>query len=131
VLVRGLRQRRQGDDLRGPPRHFCQKWEVKGILYRHPTELSKVRRHILGYFKELPIEGEYLHRAAFDIAEKYGKDTFLMIHYLGSDWLPTLFAVKGRFDALAGRLCLALDVALKVERLGLVRDSARRRREGN
>ena len=39
----------------------------------------------------------------FDIAEKYGKDTFLAIHYLGSDWMPELFALKGRLDALAGR----------------------------
>jgi D-lactate dehydrogenase len=69
-----------------------------------PDELTKIRRHILSNFQDLPIEGEYLHRVAFDIAEKYGKDSFLTIHYLGTDRLPTLFAVKGRFDALAARL---------------------------
>ena len=69
-----------------------------------PTELTRIRRHILAHFKDLPIEGEYIHRTAFDIAEKYGKDTFLAIHYLGSDWMPRLFAAKGRFDALIGRI---------------------------
>ena len=69
-----------------------------------PAELTEIRRHMLGQFKDLPIEGEYLHRVAFDIAEKYGKDTFLAIRFLGTDWLPTLFAVKGRFDGFAGRL---------------------------
>lgn len=69
-----------------------------------PAELTKIRRDILASFKDLPIEGEYLHRVAFDIAEKYGKDTFLAIQYLGTERLPALFAIKGRFDALAGRL---------------------------
>jgi D-lactate dehydrogenase len=69
-----------------------------------PAELTKIRRHILAEFKDLPVEGEYLHRTAFDIAEKYGKDTFLAIRYLGTYWMPTLFAIKGRFDAIAGRL---------------------------
>jgi D-lactate dehydrogenase (quinone) len=68
------------------------------------AELTTIRRHILAHFSDLPVQGEYLHRVAFDIAEKYGKDTFLAIHYLGTGWMPTLFAIKGRFDALAGRI---------------------------
>src|SRR5262249_51826421 len=69
-----------------------------------PAELTQIRRHVLAHFKVLPIEGEYLHCAAFDIAEEYGKDTFLMIRYLGTNWLPTLFALKGRLDSLGERL---------------------------
>jgi D-lactate dehydrogenase len=69
-----------------------------------PAQLTKIRRHILANFKDLPIEGEYLHRVAFDIAERYGKDTFLAIRYLGTDRLPTWFGLKGRFDAFAERL---------------------------
>ncbi|MBO4222046.1 D-lactate dehydrogenase [Bradyrhizobium neotropicale] len=69
-----------------------------------PSELETIRRHILANFKSLPISGEYLHRTAFDIAEKYGKDTFLAIHYLGTAWLPLLFAIKGRFDGICERL---------------------------
>jgi D-lactate dehydrogenase len=69
-----------------------------------PAEFTKIRCHMLADFKDLPIYAEYLHRGAFDIAETYGKDTFLTIQYLGADWLPRLFALKGRFDALASRL---------------------------
>ncbi len=68
------------------------------------AELESIRRQMLANFKSLPIEGEYLHRVAFDIAEKYGKDTFLAIQYLGTDRLPVLFAIKAWFDSLAGRL---------------------------
>jgi D-lactate dehydrogenase (quinone) len=69
----------------------------------NPDELTRIRRHILGTFKNLPIEGEYLHREAFDVAEKYGKDTVLSILYLGTSKLPFLFAMKGKFDAFCSR----------------------------
>jgi D-lactate dehydrogenase (quinone) len=68
------------------------------------AELTSVRRHMLAHFAVLPISGEYLHRDAFDVAAGYGKDMFLAIQYLGTDRLPTLFALKARFDALANRL---------------------------
>jgi D-lactate dehydrogenase len=63
-------------------------------------ELENIRRHVLANFKYLPVAGEYMHRAAFDITEQYGKDTFLAIHYLGTDRMPGLFALQARFDAL-------------------------------
>jgi len=69
-----------------------------------PGELTDLRRHILANFSSLPIEGEYIHRDAFDIAEKYGKDTFISIQYLGTVRLPTMFALKGWFDSLCSRL---------------------------
>jgi D-lactate dehydrogenase len=79
------------------------KTKVFYIGTNDPAELTAIRRHILAHFKDLPIAGEYLHRNAFDIGEKYGKDTFLAIRYLGADRLPTLFALKGGFDAFAAR----------------------------
>lgn len=69
-----------------------------------PDELTEIRRHALHDFKHLPISGEYLHRDAFDIAEEYGKDTFLAINYLGTSRLPALFGLKSRFDALFDRI---------------------------
>jgi D-lactate dehydrogenase (quinone) len=69
-----------------------------------PDELTRIRRHILAHFADLPIAGEYMHRVAFDIAETYGKDSFLSIQYLGTGRLPRLYAIKARFDALAERL---------------------------
>ncbi|WP_186188729.1 D-lactate dehydrogenase [Burkholderia gladioli] len=71
-----------------------------------PAELSEIRRIALRELPQLPISGEYLHRDAFDIAETYGKDTFLAIHYLGTSRLPALFGLKSRFDAIAARLRL-------------------------
>lgn len=66
--------------------------------------LTAIRRHILSRFTHLPLSGEYLHRDAYDIAARYGKDTFLLIHWLGTARLPALFALKNRFDLLAERL---------------------------
>lgn len=67
-------------------------------------ELTDIRRHVLTQFSRLPISGEYLHRDAFDIAEKYGKDTFLMIHHFGTQRMPMLFALKSKCDAWFDRL---------------------------
>jgi D-lactate dehydrogenase len=72
-----------------------------------PDELTNLRRHMLSSFKALPVQAEYLHRDAFDIAERYGKDTFLAIRHLGTARLPAFFALKARVDALCARLKLA------------------------
>ncbi|GAN79951.1 D-lactate dehydrogenase [Acidocella aminolytica] len=71
-----------------------------------PDELTQIRRHILGRFQSLPVAAEYIHRDAFNIAEIYGKDTFLAIERLGTDRLPQLFALKAKFDAAASRFGL-------------------------
>ena len=68
------------------------------------NQLENIRRHILKEFPELPVSGEYLHRDAFDIAEKYGKDTFLAIRLLGTRRLPKLFALKSKFDVFCEKL---------------------------
>lgn len=74
------------------------------IGVKDPAQLNAIRRHILRDFASLPIAGEYMHRDAFDIAARYGKDMFLAIEVLGTDRLPSLFAAKGRFDAITRRL---------------------------
>ncbi len=65
-----------------------------------PAVLDTLRRHMLQSFSHLPVAGEYLHRDIFDIAEVYGKDTFVMIDKLGTDKMPLFFTLKGRADAL-------------------------------
>jgi len=65
-----------------------------------PAEFTEIRHHMLAHFKDLPISAEYMHRDAFDVAERYGKDIFLTIQYLGTEWLPRLFAAKGWFDGI-------------------------------
>lgn len=64
-----------------------------------PDALTDLRRHILTDFESLPVSGEYMQRDCFDVSEKYGKDTVLMIDWLGTDKLPTFFALKGAVDA--------------------------------
>lgn len=66
--------------------------------------LARLRRRLLTELPELPISGEYLHRDCFDIAHRYGKDTVLMIHWLGADRLPMFFALKGAIDARLNKL---------------------------
>lgn len=66
--------------------------------------LTDIRRSVLSEFAALPIAGEYLHRDAFNIAEQYGKDTFVMIDRLGTSRLPALFAFKSRCDRLFEQL---------------------------
>jgi D-lactate dehydrogenase len=67
-------------------------------------ELTRLRRDMLGTLETLPLAGEYMHRTAYDVAESYGKDTFLAIQWLGTRRLPGLFALKARIDAAAKKL---------------------------
>lgn len=79
-----------------------------------PDELTEIRRHILGAFEHLPIAGEYIHRDAYDVAAKYGKDTFLFIRHAGTDRMPALFAAKARMDALTDRIGLGTAVSDRI-----------------
>jgi D-lactate dehydrogenase (quinone) len=79
---------------------------IKTLFYIGTNDtkvLADIRRHILKDFKTLPISGEYMHAKAFDISEKYGKDTFLVIRWLGTKYLAPMFALKSRVDALFDR----------------------------
>jgi D-lactate dehydrogenase len=80
--------------------------QVFYIGTNQPEVLTQIRRHILGEFTNLPVAGEYMHRDIYDIAERYGKDTFLMIDKLGTDKMPFFFTMKGRADAMLGKVSL-------------------------
>lgn len=69
--------------------------QVFYIGSNNPDVLEDIRRHILSEFKNLPVAGEYMHRGCFDIAEVYGKDTFLMIDKFGTDKMPLFLPSKG------------------------------------
>jgi D-lactate dehydrogenase len=66
-------------------------------------DLTELRREILSGFETLPVSAEYMHRGCFDIADRYGKDTVVLIDRLGTDRLPFFFAVKGAVDARLGK----------------------------
>lgn len=80
--------------------------QVFYIGSNNPTVLTEIRHHILAEFTHLPIAGEYMHRDIYDIAERYGKDTFLMIDKLGTDKMPFFFTLKGRTDAMLEKIPL-------------------------
>ena len=71
-----------------------------------PDELTGLRRTLLVSPGALPISAEYIHREAFQIAERYGKDMFLAIELLGTDHIPALYSAKTFVDRFAEALGL-------------------------
>jgi D-lactate dehydrogenase len=69
-----------------------------------PAELEALRRAILTSDMPLPISGEYMGRPSFDLAEKYGKDTFVSIKHAGSREQIRLFALKNWANGVFAKL---------------------------
>lgn len=69
-----------------------------------PSELEELRRAILTSDRPLPISGEYMGRPAFDLAEKYGKDTFVSVKHAGSQQQVQLFALKNWANGVFAKL---------------------------
>lgn len=67
------------------------------------ADLTMLRKLLLNELNELPEVGEYMHKDMFDVAEKYGKDTFLSVKYLGTKRLPLLFNLKSRVDQISNK----------------------------
>ncbi|MAB75833.1 MAG: D-lactate dehydrogenase [Verrucomicrobiales bacterium] len=63
-----------------------------------------LRDHILSNFKELPEMCEYMNRGIFDTAERYGKDVFLSIKYLGTEKLPKAYAIKSSAEYFLNKI---------------------------
>lgn len=81
-----------------------KKEKVFYIGTNNPADLTALRHDILQNFTHLPEVAEYMHRDVFTLAEKYGKDTTIMINRLGTKHLPKLFAYKGKASALLDRI---------------------------
>ena len=69
-----------------------------------PHVLETMRRDILTAFTHLPVSGEYLHRDCYAVSKRYGKDMFIVIDKLGSQYIPKLFALKRVVDRWADKL---------------------------
>ncbi|ENU80640.1 hypothetical protein F975_01426 [Acinetobacter sp. ANC 3789] len=61
-------------------------------------DLTEIRRYLLQDLPRIPIAGEYIHRVAYDIGAKYGKDTFVFIEKFGTAKVPQAFAMKDKVD---------------------------------
>ena len=71
-----------------------------------PQDFTHIRKDILTNFKTLPEMGEYMHRSYFDGSERYCKDTYLIIKYFGTGFMPKLWAIKKKVDTLLTRIPL-------------------------
>lgn len=69
-----------------------------------PAELEDLRREILDSDEQLPISGEYFDRTTFDLAQTYGKDTFMGLKYAGSQQVRQLFALKAWANGVFAKL---------------------------
>lgn len=69
-----------------------------------PSELEDLRREVLTSDRQLPISGEYLGRSAFDMAEKYGRDTFVGLKYAGSRNVQRLYGLKSWANGVFAKL---------------------------
>ncbi|CAH1851213.1 D-lactate dehydrogenase [Convivina intestini] len=65
-----------------------------------PAVFERLRRHILSEFKNLPVSGEYMHKVAYDMAKKYGKDSLIVIDTIGTNALPYLFGMKSTTERI-------------------------------
>lgn len=69
-----------------------------------PEVFTRLRRRFLQAADPLPISAEYIHREAFDLADRYGRDTSAAVRWLGARRLTVLNEVKRRVDRAARRL---------------------------
>ena len=71
-----------------------------------PEDFATLRKHVLTQFKDLPDMCEYMNRGIFDTAERYGKDVFLSIKYLGTEKLPKAYALKSGAEYFLNKIPL-------------------------
>lgn len=69
-----------------------------------PRELEAIRRLFLEADMQLPISGEYMGRSAFDLAEKYGKDTFVFLKFMSAKLQTRMFSFKTWANGVFGKI---------------------------
>lgn len=82
------------------------------------ADLTRLRRAMLAAPEGLPVLAEYIHREAFDMADRYGRDIFYAIRWLGTKHLPALNAAKARIDAAGERIGIPAFADRILHRLG-------------
>src|SRR5699024_6915095 len=69
-----------------------------------PADLESLRRTFLAADGPLPISGEYMSAHAFDLAARYGKDTYVSLKHAGSRTLERMFALKSWANGVFAKL---------------------------
>ncbi|MCI1002292.1 D-lactate dehydrogenase [Ochrobactrum sp. C6C9] len=90
------------------------KTQVFYIGSNDPGELESIRRDMLSTFENLPVAGEYMHRSAYDLSRRYGKDLFLFLQAFGTDKIPLAFGIKSRFDGIIEKLRLGSAISDRI-----------------
>ncbi|MGO2654479.1 MAG: D-lactate dehydrogenase [Pseudoclavibacter sp.] len=67
-------------------------------------ELEEIRRMFLEADMPLPISGEYMGRSAFDLAEKYGKDTYVFLKFMSAGLQTRMFSFKTWANGVFGKI---------------------------
>ncbi len=81
-----------------------KKEQVYFLATHNPDNFTHLRKIILSEHPCLPDMGEYMHRSYFDGADKYAKDIFIIIKYLGTKVLPSFLMLKRLIDEFASRI---------------------------
>ena len=88
--------------------------EVLYVGTNSPEALATLRRRLLTELDPLPVVGEYIHREAWDMAARFGRDTRLFIEWFGTARMPVLFALKGWADARLRKIPLTSDLSDRI-----------------
>jgi len=68
-----------------------------------PATLAKVRQRLLAAQAALPVSAEYIHKNAYDLAIRYGKDSVYILSAVSTRFLPKFFRFKTWLDTLFAR----------------------------
>ena len=77
-----------------------EKEQVFFVGTNDPNNFTALRKKLLTSIDNIPDMGEYMHRSYFDGSDKYCKDNFLLIKYLGTSFLPILLLLKRKLNNL-------------------------------
>ena len=91
--------------------------EVLYVGTNDAQALATLRRRLLTELDPLPVVGEYIHREAWDMAARFGRDTRLFIEWFGTARMPLMFALKGWADARLRKIPLTSDLSDRVLQL--------------
>ncbi|MAI02696.1 MAG: D-lactate dehydrogenase [Rickettsiales bacterium TMED254] len=65
----------------------------------NPEDLTILRKNIIIEVDELPIYAEYMHKDAYEVSKKFGKDAFYLIYYLGTSTMPFFYRTKSNLES--------------------------------
>ena len=83
---------------------IAEETQVFYVGSNDPDVFEEIRREVLSNFTHLPVSGEYLHRECYDATKRYGKDSFVVIDKLGTEFIPKLFALRRWADRIAKKV---------------------------